>query len=99
MRYLYTSSHKHYNGSLPKNIIKISLIAASCVLVMPCLAANWEGRQSKIENGSINKTFDRYIGSGKNINVNQNVIDNNNLNNNSKMNQMNFAVKLNFFAL
>ena len=82
MRYLYTSSHKHYNSSLPKNIIKISLIAASCVLVMPCLAADWEGRQSMIENGSTNKTFDRYIGSGKNINVNQNVIDNNNLNNN-----------------
>ena len=76
MAILHTINTLKFRGDLVKGLIRLSLVAATCVSAVPA-SSSWDVVQSNIENGSTNKKFNRYIGEGKNINADESKLDSN----------------------
>lgn len=76
MATLHTFEVLKFRGDLAKGLIRLSLVAASCV-VGALASSDWDVVQSNIENGSTNKKFNRYIGEGKNIDADESKLDGN----------------------
>ena len=76
MAILHTFDALKFRGDLAKGLVRLSLVASSCVLAAPA-PSSWDVVQSNIENGSSDKQFNRYIGEGKNINADESKLDKN----------------------
>ena len=58
---LHTFDALKFRGDLAKGLVRLSLVAATCVLAAPA-PSSWDVVQSNIENGSTSKKFNRFIG-------------------------------------